>query len=156
MKTPWLIAIFSVSLLSLGIQLLPFLPLRSSPPLSLSPLDSQVNETARAGFHQTTYELYHVKNTITKHRDKFAPCWQSYLAAPSPSLEAKKSEGSLKVDWLISPQGYPSKVELVSSDFNDAPLASCIIEAISRLSFPPPPSAGVVYTSNVFNFKKTE
>lgn len=152
MNTSLLICIFIASLLSLVLQLRPlFVQDRAS-----SSLDSQVNETSRSGFHQTTYEVYQVKNTLAKHNSQFSTCWKNYLASPALKAEEQKSAGSLKLDWLISPAGIPSKVEVVYSEFSDLDFSSCIIAEVARIRFPSPPSGREVYTSNLFNFKKVD
>jgi hypothetical protein len=152
MHTPLLICIFITSLLSLVLQLSALFTQHSSS----IPLDSSVNETSRSGFHQTTYEVYQVKNTLAKHNSQFSTCWKNYLASPMIKKEEIKAAGALKLDWLISPSGVPSKVEVVYSEFSDLDLSSCIIAEVARIRFPSPPSAREVYTSNLFNFKKVE
>lgn len=155
MKDTLLISILLVSLCSLGLQLYSKFADDSSIPISQ--LDTMVNENTRGkGGPQTAYELQQVRNTIAKYRDQFSTCWKSYLEITGEEAKSLKTEGAIKLDWMINADGQASKVELVTSDFENKIFSSCIIKVVSQISFPPPPSQRPVYTSNVFNFQKID
>ncbi|TGL23253.1 TonB-dependent receptor [Leptospira bourretii] len=111
-------------------------------------------------FTQTSMEVdkkglspYHkreVNFTITKHKRKIQICYNIYLET-KPKIE----EGKIHFDWQIDPDGIPTKVELIQSDFTSDSLIGCIQKEISSWEFPPPPERSHnTYTEYTFFFKK--
>lgn len=111
-------------------------------------------------FTQTSMEVdkkglspYHkreVNFTITKHKRKIQICYNLYLET-NPKIE----EGKIQFDWQIEPNGFPTKVELIQSDFTSDTLIGCIQNEIKSWEFPPPPDRSRnTYAEYTFFFKK--
>ncbi|MGE8723011.1 AgmX/PglI C-terminal domain-containing protein [Leptospira terpstrae] len=98
----------------------------------------------------STYHKREVNFTITKHKRKIQICYNLYLES-----KHKIEEGKIQFDWQIEPDGVPSKVELILSDFNSDFLISCIQNEIKSWEFPPPPDVPHnTYAEYTFFFKK--
>ncbi|XDD55334.1 AgmX/PglI C-terminal domain-containing protein [Leptospira sp. WS4.C2] len=96
------------------------------------------------------YHKREVNFTITKHKCKIQICYNLYLET-NPKIE----EGKIQFDWQIEPDGVPTKVELIQSDFKSELLISCIQKEISSWEFPPPPDrTRNTYAEYTFLFKK--
>jgi hypothetical protein len=96
------------------------------------------------------YEKNEVKNTILKGAaDKIQSCYKTWVAG-HPEFQM----GRVVVDWQIRLDGTVERPEIVSSDLEA--INSCVIEAISALKFPPPPSDKPWYIVHKFFFKREE
>ncbi|TGM63193.1 TonB-dependent receptor [Leptospira meyeri] len=100
----------------------------------------------------TSYHKREINLTITKHKIKIQHCYQQYLES-KPRIE----EGKIQFDWQIEPDGDPTKVELIHSDFSSNKLNECIQNEIVSWEFPPPPERSHnTYVEYTFHFKKEE
>ncbi|TGM43978.1 TonB-dependent receptor [Leptospira biflexa] len=98
----------------------------------------------------TSYHKREVNLTITKHKNKIQNCYLDYLKT-KPSIE----EGKIQFDWQIEPDGDPTKIELIHSDFSSNILTECIQNEIGSWEFPPPTERSHnTYVDYTFHFKK--
>jgi hypothetical protein len=87
-----------------------------------------------------------VKNTIVKKFKEIKECYQEF------SKTQPKASGRMKLDWQIDLNGVATKVELVSSDFNDANFETCILSKVKTFAFPTPPEPNY-YVEHSFHFR---
>src|SRR3989344_281672 len=88
------------------------------------------------------YERNEVKNTIIKNARQVQICYNAFLEKTS-----KVTEGDVKIDWQISPDGVALKPSVVYSKIQDPGLEKCLTDKISLWTFPPPPSQEKVYVA---------
>jgi len=120
---------------------------------------SQANNPSKTQRDEKTGEtFYHkneVKNTITKNIGTIAPCYDTFL-----KTNPKTKEGTVKIDWSITPDGDTQRVEVVSSELGQNPtdekaalaLVDCTISSIKTWQFPEPPDGEKVYVAHKFYF----
>ncbi|MCW7494622.1 AgmX/PglI C-terminal domain-containing protein [Leptospira sp. 2 VSF19] len=100
----------------------------------------------------TPYHKREVNLTIAKHKIKIQHCYKQYLES-----KPQQEEGKIQFDWQIEPDGDPTKVELIHSDFSSNNLTGCIQNEIGSWEFPPPPERSHnTYVEYTFHFKKEE
>lgn len=143
---PYQKEIILVAMTTLVLSIMYFLFLR---PISNGNEYAQTsNEVDKRGL--SPYHKREVNLTITKHKRKIQICYNLYLDT-KPKIE----EGKIQFDWQIEPDGVPTKVELIQSDFTSDLLISCIQKEISSWEFPPPPDrTRNTYAEYTFLFKK--
>lgn len=115
-------------------------------------LKSQLADGKKGGGDKDVdpYEKNEVKNTILKNAaDKIQICYKDWIKN-NPKFES----GKIALDWQIKLDGTVDKPEIISSDIPD--INTCVIQAISALNFPPPPSEKPWYIVHKFFFKKEE
>lgn len=96
------------------------------------------------------YEKNEVKNTILKGAaDSIQSCFKSWV-----HNQSHFTSGKIIVDWQIQPDGTPLKPEIVSSDISD--INNCVLNSLSSLKFPPPPTGKPWYVVHKFFFKKED
>lgn len=118
-------------------------PISNGNPMKLPTME--VDKKGLSPFHKREVNL-----TITKHKRKIQICYNLYLET-NPKIE----EGKIHFDWQIEPDGVPTKVELIQSDFTSDLFISCLQKEISSWEFPPPPERSRnTYAEYTFFFKK--
>jgi len=97
------------------------------------------------------YIANQVKNTIIKQYPDIQQCYNKFLED-----KPEKTDGRVTIDWQIELDGEVSNPELVTSDFANEVLTSCLIEKIKDFKFPPPPYGTPEYVAHKFMFKKQD
>lgn len=96
----------------------------------------------------TSYERNEIKNTIVKNAPTIQECYKALLAR-----DADFPDGTVKIDWQISPEGKASKASVIQSQYKDLDFEKCLIAKINEWVFPPPPNQSPYYAAHVFRFK---
>ena len=89
-----------------------------------------------------------VKNTIIKGYRGIQECYNKFLDGKPP-----KTDGRVTIDWEVQKDGSVSTPQLVSSDFADEGLVSCMVDQIKSYDFPAPPFGIKKYVAHTFVFK---
>ena len=89
-----------------------------------------------------------LKNTLRKNASALQQPWLQYLNEASA-----KPEGRIELDWHVDAEGKPSRVSVISSDFQNSQFESGLMRVIEQMSFPPAGQAQR-YVSHTFVFKR--
>lgn len=123
-----------------------FLFLRPTPNgNSMTQPKMEVDQKGLSPYHKREVNL-----TITKHKRNIQLCYNAYL-----ETKPKTEDGKIQFDWQIEPEGTPTKVEPIQSDFTSDSFIKCIQKEIESWEFPPPPEKSRnTYAEFTFHFKK--
>jgi TonB family protein len=125
----------------------------AQPPLSqaqLRTLAAQASKSGGAPSRQAdSYKGEAVKNTIRKQALDIQKPWLAYLAS-----QPAKTEGAMTLDWTIDPNGKPTQVAVVHSDFENVAFNEGVRDVLADIVFPPPPGGQPYYLTHTLKFKK--
>lgn len=145
-KTVLLIAC-GLSLISFGYFLAGPRQVIIASPSGIAPANADTSPTKHRD--KDPYQVNQVRNTILKNVLSFHGCYQDFL-----KILPKKSEGKIKMDWQITPDGQVRNPGVVFSTLGNSALEICLGEKLGALTFPPPPSGHATYAFHVFHLKR--
>jgi hypothetical protein len=89
---------------------------------------------------------------IKAHRTEARACYDDEKKKKNGQI----SEGDLVIDWIIDPDGNPTKVALNTgkSQITEPAVVNCVIEVIKKIKFSKSPRGFQTTTWYPFNFKK--
>jgi TonB family protein len=90
-----------------------------------------------------------VKKTIHQHALEIQKPWLAYLATKPAT-----TEGSIALEWTIAPDGKPTQVAVVHSDFDQVAFSEGVRDALAGIAFAPPPSGLPHHVTHKLVFKR--
>jgi len=130
-----------------------FLRTPAQPQLSQEQLRALAAQAAKTGAkHERDADPYKdeaVKNVIREHALDIQKPWLAYLAS-----KPAKSAGAVTLGWTIAPDGKPTQVAVVQSDFEQAAFNEGVRAALAASVFPPPPGGQPFYVTHKLFFKQ--
>ena len=103
------------------------------------------------GKQRDLYKEQAVNNTILKRAVDIQAAYNVYLKG-NPEI----TDGEVKVDFQIGPDGKTISPEIISSAFTDKKFKEDIVKAISGWVFPPPPFGTAKYIVHTFKLSKSK
>ncbi|WCL50544.1 AgmX/PglI C-terminal domain-containing protein [Leptospira sp. GIMC2001] len=94
------------------------------------------------------YKEIAVNNALRKKANSIQECYNEYLKQ-KPDL----TEGFVEIDWNIQENGSVKKAEIVSSNLSSDNFHRCILNTITKIEFPLPPTGMQTYATYKYNFK---
>ncbi len=107
--------------------------------------------SGQGGRQSDPYMKKAVNNTILKRAVDIQKAYNVYLEG-----NPKTTDGKVKVDWQIGPDGGTISPEIISSDFKSESFENDILKAVSGWRFPPPPFGANKYIVHTFNLSKSQ
>ncbi len=92
-----------------------------------------VRQTGKPGQEAVRDMDLAVKKVIRQHAKDIQKPWLAYLAS-----KPARTEGTVKLSWLIEPDGKPRQVQLVHSDFEEATFNEGVRKVLAGVVFAPP------------------
>lgn len=111
---------------------------------------ASVASAARSRVSTPAYEAQQVKNTILRvAANPIQECFKKW-----EKKNASFKEGKVHVDWEIQPNGKVKNAQIIHSDLKG--MEPCVVAAVEKAVFPPPPDHKPYYVAHKFHFKDTK